>query len=205
MRRHATWREENGDPWEWNVYEVVQGKHPGTYIVRSPNHTWSDFDEYTQGFGPKGGRHYNATVAPMTASISSSIVKMDTSLTHWPEDPSGYNLIEVNGYRIKPGHGEEFYESLKTVFQAVNQETGDRYIGTANILNGAEDDYIRLVFPHKNWADFEAPERSAMDIVEEVHGEDKAERLVEQFGSSVRSSYNMVVRYRPELSVGDQE
>jgi hypothetical protein len=205
MRQHATWREEHGDPWGWNVYEVVQGKHPGTYIVRSPGHAWADFDEYTQGFGPKAGQHYNATVAPMAASTSSSIVELDTSLTHLPDDMSEYHLIEVTSYRLKPGHGQDFVEALEKAFQAVTQETEERYLGTAHVVNGAEADHVRLVVPHTSWADFKAPDRTVEDILVEVYGEDETEQLFEQFGNAYSSSYNMVVRYRPELSVEAQQ
>lgn len=205
MRRHATWREENGDPWAWDVYEVVQGENHGTYIVRSPNHTWADFDEYRQGFGAEAEDHYAATVAPMVASTSSIISAIDTSLSHLPEDPSGYTLLEVNSYKLEPGNAGEFYEAHEKFFQAITQETEERYIGTVDVLNGAEDDYVRLVYPHTSWADFEAPDRSGGDIIESVYGEEEAEQLYEQFGNGFRSTYNMVLRYRPELSVEAQQ
>lgn len=205
LQEHANWREENGDPWQWEVYQVVQGDNYGTYVLRSSNHTWKDFDRYRQGFGPKGFQHYQATVAPMVASTKAYIAETDTSHTHWPEDPSGYTLFEVTSYRLKPGHGEEFFEAHETFFKAVTQETEDRYIGTIDVVNGAEDDYVRLVFPHEEWADFKSPERSVSDIVEEVHGEEKAQELFDQFTNSFRSYYDEVARYRPDLSVQAQE
>lgn len=114
-------------------------------------------------------------------------------------------LSDVDSYRLKPGHEQQFHEALEKAFKAITQETEDRYVATADVVNGAEDDHVRLVTPHENWADFESPDRSGRDILEDVYGEKETERLYDQFGNAFRSYYNMVVQHRPELSAEAQQ
>lgn len=202
LERHAKWREENGDPWDWNVYEVVQGKHLSTYIIRSGNHTWSDFDDYGEGFGPKGGQHYQATVAPMMKSMKSYVVRVDTAASHMPEVEDADNpLFEVTTYKLKPGSASDFFEPVTQALDALAEQDYPEPYYLIDVVAGAGDSHARLVNQHRNWADFEEGDPSVGELIEEVHGEEKTEKLFERYNNSYSSSYNMVVRPRPDLSV----
>lgn len=202
LERHANWREENGDPWEWDVYEVVQGKHLSTYVIRSPDHSWSDFDDYDEGFGPKGGQHFQATVAPMVESMKNYIVRTDTAASYTPEMEEADNpLFEVTTYKLKPGNPANFFDPLTKALDALAKQDYPEPYYVVDVVAGAGDSHARLANGHRNWADFEEGDQSVVELIEEVYGEEKTSKLFERFTNSFSSSYSMVVRPRPDLSV----
>jgi hypothetical protein len=205
LQQHARWREAHGDPWRWDVYEVVQGDRPRTYILRSTGHTWADFDRYDDGFGPKAEQHWRATVAPMVASAKTYVTERDTSLTHLPDDLSDYNLFDVYTYQIKPGHQDEFVEAYGKGFEAIMQATDDRYYALLRVRNGAHEGDTRVVILRKGWADFETPNPSRPEIIQNAYGKETSAQLYEQLNGAYRSSRNLVGRFRPDLSVDGQE
>ena len=44
LKQHAEWRKEQGDPWSWFVWQVVNGENLGSFVIRSGDHAWGDFD-----------------------------------------------------------------------------------------------------------------------------------------------------------------
>lgn len=202
LERHAKWREENGDPWEWNVYEVVQGKDLNTYSIRSPGHSWSDFDDYGKGFGPKGGQHFQATVGPMVKSLKSRIVRLDTAASHIPEVEGADNpLFEVTHFKLKPGNASDFFEPVTQALDALAEQDYPEPYYVSDVVAGAGDSHAILVNQHRNWADFEEGDPSAGELIDEVLGEEKAEKLFERYNNSYSSSYSVIARPRPDLSV----
>jgi hypothetical protein len=205
LEQHARWRRAHGDPWRWDVYEVVQGEDHGTYILRSTGHAWSDFDRYGNGFGQEAEQHWQATVAPMVASTETYVTERDTSLTHLPDDLSEYDLFDVYTYRIKPGHRGEFVEAYGKGFEAITQETDDRYYAMLRVRNGAHQGDTRVVVPRAGWADFETPDPTRSEIIREVYGQEEARQAYDQLNGAYRAYENLVARYRPGLSVDAQE
>jgi hypothetical protein len=201
LRRHANWREEHGDPWSWGTYQVVRGEDHGKYVFRSGLQTWAALDRYDEGFGTKAEQHWQKTVAPMAASTKTYVTKRDTSLTHLPEDLSEYDLYDVHTYRIKPGHHGEFVEAYRKGFEAIMQETDDRYYALLRIDHGANAGDIRVVVPRTGWADFKTPDPSRFEITREVYGEEQAGEIFDQFYDAYRASKSQVAQYRPGLSV----
>ena len=68
---HVEWRRKNKDPWHWNVYVQVDGRHVGTYYARSAGHHYADFDAYEE-FGQKAGDHWNDNVQQYVANVSNA-------------------------------------------------------------------------------------------------------------------------------------
>lgn len=199
LRRHSQWRENNGDPWDWNVYQVVQGKNNGTYIIRSSGHSWEDFDSYWQGFGAEAGDHYNAVVNPVVKSTKAYIAETDTALTYARQ--GDYNLFDVTTYKLKPGHVDDWFDAVGQITEAAEQQNFSGYAEIIDIVAGAGDSHARIVGLNENWADFEQPDPSLLEVIQKVYGEKKASEIVDQFTNAYSGTYNMVVRSRPELSV----
>lgn len=205
LQSHAEWREQNEDPWHWDVYQVVQGKHAGSFVVRSGGHTWAEFDDYGQGFGAEGQEHFAANVGPMVASTKAYVEAVDTALVRWPDDTAHAPLIEVTDYELKPGSGSDWYDVAEKFHEAIVQEDATGYYHAIAYPEAGASGYARLVNPHSSWADFEDPERSFMDIMHAVYGEEETEAMGEKFTSSYSDTRSMVLRYRPDLSVAGSE
>ena len=113
LKQHTEWRKEQGDPWTWSVMQVVNGENLGSYVIRSGEHTWADFDAYDAGFGPKADVHFNATVASLVESASSALTSIDTTNVNWHPNNDAVNLISVTTFHLKPGKGPAFTQAVK--------------------------------------------------------------------------------------------
>lgn len=199
LRHHSQWREENGDPWAWNVYQVVQGKNYGTYIIRSSGHSWEEFDQYWASFGGKAGAHYQSTVSPVVKSTKAYVAQTDTALTYAQE--GDYTLFDVTTYKLKPGHADDWFDAVGQIVDAAEQQNFSGYAEVIDIVAGAGNSNARIVGLNENWADFKQPDPTLLEVVQKTYGEKKASEIVNQFTNAYSDSYNMVVRARPELSV----
>ena len=112
LKQPAEWRKAQGDPWTWNVMQVVNGEHLGRFIARSGGHSWGDFDEYDMEFGEKASVHFNATVAPLLESATSAITSVDTTNINWHPNNDAVNLISVTTFHLKPGNGQAFTQAI---------------------------------------------------------------------------------------------
>lgn len=198
LQRHGEWREANGDPWRWDVYQVVQGENHGIFMVRSWGHSWSDLDAYSEGFGGEAVDHYNATVAPLVKETRSYISEVDRARSYF--HPGGWSLAEVFTYKLKPGKSEDWLEAVQAIRDAYEQENRPQYFETFHRIVGAGVSHGRIAILHENYADFRDEDWSPLEVVQAVYGEEKAEELSDQYNDSYSSLYNMVIRPRPDLS-----
>lgn len=201
LAAHAEWRRQNGDPWGWEIYEVVQGKNVGDFIVRSGGHDWSDWDSYAQGFGPRGAERFNANVAPHVAGQKAYVEAVDTAVVRWPEDAEGYRLYQVDTYHLKPGAGEDWYGAVQQVHDAIVQEEAAGFYHSVSYPVAGSSGWARLVFPYQSWADFEQPDPTLEEVLSAAHSEEEVQQIFDSFSDAYQSMHSMVVRYRPDLSV----
>ncbi|GET33658.1 hypothetical protein PbJCM13498_25210 [Prolixibacter bellariivorans] len=201
LKQHAQWRMENGDPWSWNVYEVVNGKNMGDFIIRSGGHSWADFDSY-QDFNAKGSAEFGKNVSPYIAKITSTISANDTTLVNWYPNNNDVNLVQVYMYKLKPGHGADFYKAISEYGKAIKKENRKDYYGVIWTVNGGASELIaELVFPYKNWAEMEGPKEKWRDFTKRVLGEEKAKKVSEEFMNSYSDVHGFIVHRRKDLSV----
>ena len=99
LKEHVEWRKQAGDPWTWLVYQIVNGKNLGDFVIRSSGHSWADLDSYEE-FLAKGAVEFNKNVGPHIKSISNAITAGDTTNFNWYPNNDDVNLI--SGYHISP-------------------------------------------------------------------------------------------------------
>ena len=68
------------------------------------------------------------------------------------------------------------------------------------LVDGGEVPQIVLSIGLKNYAALQAPPASLGDILAKVYGKPGAQAILQSFYSHVRSEYNELIRYRPDLS-----
>lgn len=201
IREHARWREQNGDPWTWGVYEVVNGENLGSFVIRSGGHSWADFDAYEQGeFAEAAGAHYEATMAPAIGSVSSVITAADTAHQRLPESFENIQLYSVITWHLEPDKVQDFQEAIDRIHAAIGQTDWPARYAFVSPANGADGPQTSIVLFYENWAAFRGPEKTFDEMMQEAYGEE-AEAIFQKFSGSYRWSESYVLRIRPDLSV----
>jgi len=201
LKAHAAYRTQQGDPWTWRMYSVVNGKGLGNYVVRSGGHHWADFDAYDTASAKLNlSEHFNKTVQPHLAYVSSTINMDDDAHSHWV-DNDNYRLFSITRYAIIPGKIGQFETALGEIHKGLQKQKWAKSYAFVNVVNGASGPTRILVLPRENWANFEAPKPSVMQVLASEYGKDKTEDMLNRYGSSYSSAQSSVIRYLPELSV----
>ena len=200
LKEHVEWRKQAGDPWTWNVFEVVNGQNLGDFVIRSGGHTWADLDSYEE-FLAKGAVEFNKNVGPHIESVSNAITATDTTNLNWYPNNDDVNLISVLTYHLKPGHGRAFTQAVSKYHTAIKENNREAYYAFAWNVNGGSGPRVSLVLPYKNWAEMQGPDESLRAFMERVLGSEEARQLSDDFNSTFHSVESSVLRIRPELSV----
>ena len=198
LAEHVAWRIEQGDPWAWDVFQVVVGDNMNTFYARSGNHAWVDFDAYMIEGAPE---HFEQTVMPHLQSFSSMITAVDTTNVYWDPERT-LTLYSIAFYDLIPEKQRTFNEALGKVSTVIRESGFDGIHAFEWILAGGDGvTDVMGVFPQENWADFEEPDPNMMQIMIAEHGEETTMQIFSDFLSAVRSVKNRVLLHRTDLSV----
>jgi len=204
IREHAQWRKANNDPWTWSVYTAETGADLGTFVIRSGNHTWADFDAYDKGFGPQGGVQWNANVAPLVQSISSAIdMTLADSLNQLPPSGTATAFVNVTTFRLRPGVQPQFNQLVAQAIKALKAAKWPGYWVWVTPLSGGPElgPVVYLAGLHGNWADMKEPDPSFAQVMTKALGQDGFTNWAKSFSETLRGSSEVTYRYRPDLSV----
>ncbi len=195
IKQHLQWRKDNGDPWTWQVSQVINGQNMGDYIVVSTGHTWSDFDAYSD-FIAKASLHVATTVSPVVESLTSAISATDTTFVRGEEGEN--NLAQVIYFKLAPGKTQQFAEAVGQYHKAFTEKDyPNRYAVIWNVNGGDYD--VLLFLPYENWAAFAGPDTPMMEVMQDVYGEE-AGAIAEAFQTSITESRSHIMISRPDLS-----
>lgn len=199
LAEHTAWRAEQGDPWSWTVLQEVQGPNFGDWIVVSGGHTWEDLDAYSQGFGPRGGQHFTATVTPLLESITNEILIVDPNLTNSPQSGE-YPLVRVTNWKLVPARQAQFNQTIARIIDSYPQG-GDEYLRSyLNVMVGGDLPAKRSVQWFRDWSDLANAPTPGTSVVE-AYGQEEATRLFQALSESIRSNQTYVLRAYPEMAV----
>ena len=201
LRQHVQWRAENGDPWTWDVYEVVNGENIGTFIARSGDHEWADFDTYDAGFGPRGGTNFSETVGPLLEDVTNQITMTDTANAQWPENADDYVMLQLITLHLKPAHEQEFRQLTGKFHEAILKTNWPAHYAWTYPLSGGMGPTATLVLPFRNWADLEEPETPFPAMLAQAYGDEEATEILTAYSNCYTHFETSIVRFRPELSV----
>lgn len=202
LRAHSQWREQNGDPWTWHLWQVVNGENVGEFHARSVGHAWAEYDAYNSSdFAVRANDHFNATVAPLLSSVASYITEAHPELSMMPDSETRRGLADVTVYYLKPGHEARFREGVARFREAA---PGQGWTGThvvATHLNGGPGPARSIVVLCPDWACLAGPGTTPPEVLRGAYGEEEADRLLEAFSASFTHTTSFVAAYRPDLSV----
>lgn len=199
LKAHIQWRHQQGDPWQWNVFQIVNGEWLGDYVIRSGSHTWADLDAYDE-FLSKAAAHFYASVGAYVNSVSGYITRTDSSISRWPEDPGSVRYLQVIDYFLKPERAGQFLEVAKQVHEAIGTSGWPVHYAWEINVNGGRGSVLTLVLPYENYAAMEGPEKEMDAMLTEVYGEAKAGELFQGLQSSIEHTETHLAKARPDLA-----
>lgn len=203
-RLNAWKREKNGLATTY-IWSVISGENQGEYVEGLLGRDWKDFDAGRERAIKDGfGKEVQATVIPYTESYESSFYAFQPDLSS-PVDPgqSPPPMSEVTFFNLKPGGMHPVVNAIKQANAAIEKThwTGNGSGARWYVLvDGGEVPQIVLSIGLKNWAAMQSPSMSLGDILAKVYGEAGAQAIMQSFYSHVRSEYNELISYRPDLS-----
>jgi hypothetical protein len=196
-KRHMDWHRQQKDTWAVNVWEIVSGEHVGQYGYGSFGHHWKDFDSHAK-FDEADMADYYANVAPYVEPVVARYYVHHPEISRPME--SNAPLAEVVEYRLNMGAESDFLLAGRKILEAIQKTNYPVYYEVYELWDGGEHPTYVMVFPHKNWADFEPPEQTFMAMMEKAYGRDEAESILKLFDKSVRGVRSQIIAERPDLS-----
>ena len=135
------------------------GEALGQYGIRSGGHSWADFDAYDAGFGPEGLLHWNATVAPLVESVSSSITTTNQAISNPPPAGRATAFVNIVTFQLRPGRELRFTQAITSATEIlVEHDFGGYYVWTSAVAGGGPGPSMSLVSFHTSWADMAEPD-----------------------------------------------
>ena len=204
LRGHMEFREAQGDPWDWQIYQVVVGDNVGDYVVASWEHTWEDFDAYDAfSGGPVLSAHFQATAGVLLEDMTTHISDGSQGIKNLPEDPNyEVNLVFVTDFYLMPGKQGAFNEALMKFDEAIKGANMSFYYSSSVLAVGGSGPVYSIAGLTSNWAEFADPDPSMEQVMMEKYGEEEAMEIFTAFSEAVHHTESFVVRYRRDLSSG---
>jgi hypothetical protein len=198
---HAAWRKQAGDPWSWEVYQVLTGEHAGSYMIRSGGHTWADLDAYDAGFGPKGTARFQADVQPLVGSWTSWVTVGDTAHQRLPQSAEGYTMVTLSFYSLKPGEDDQFDAAVDAIQKAIVKQNAPFHYAWFSPMDSGPGGVRGLAIFNENWAGFQPQRPNLGQIMNQEYGEAMAGQIRDEFTDSYSHVVSQIMRLRPDLSV----
>jgi hypothetical protein len=203
FKSHMAFRQAQGEPWSWQMWEVIVGENVGDFMVISMGHDWADFDAYENSeFLPAASAHFGATVGPLVEDAQNMILQADTTFQHMPTDPSyEVGFIQMVTFHLIPGKAMVFHEAMAKLQEAmVDGGMPGYWVGTAPVIGGPGDSYSVAILG-RTWADFSEPDPTMEEMLIDSYGAEEAMAVFTSIMESYHKSESVMLRFRPDLSI----
>jgi len=189
-------------PWRWQWFSIITGPDTGSFIARSGDHNWADFDarDAKKDWSEAAGAKFSTEVQPHIADLDVSITRPDKDLGMWPESMEGYKYFSITHWYIKQGQGRAFNEGLKKIDGYLKDSEWANYYAFIYNVSGGYDNSITLVSPRKNYADMAPKEPKFIDVMNKAMGEEEAQAFLAEWSQTYKAGENYLIAYRPKLS-----
>ena len=204
------WLGDKEGSFRYQWYSVLSGPEVGSYVARSGNHNWADFDA-EHDWDEEAGAKFEAEVLPNVedATVIYTVAERDWGI--WPDSLEGYKLFSITQWHVRPGQLGAFRRGLSRVDGILKEGGFPNHYAFRRTVSGGSGNTFTLVSPRKNFADMAPKEPSFFDIMsaamatEGSDGTEEAGAFLAEWGSTYKSGDNILIRYNPELSdYGDE-
>ncbi len=192
-------RRSQNSRWRWLAWEYASGELP-RYCLASFGHSWVDFDQPTETARAEEAR-LNAAAA---LSSQPPVAQFFEHLEEVSAFGSGTNtptVTEISIYQLYYGKKAQFYAALREFRHAMARTGSGQRFEWFELRSGGDTPQFMLLVPRDNWAAFDFSATDFQERLEKVLGKRKANRVFEQFTSSVKSHQRSAARLRLDLSL----
>lgn len=173
------------------------------YLFLNPYSSWGAMDTHDPA-GKACMPVFLTTVQPHASQVFSEVAELNAKETYMPGgDPDPAPILWVDAYRIKPGQGDTFKDSLAQFAAAAAKTHWQGHFEGYDIDgSGQGGENFVLVWPNKNWADVgQDPSPSAKDMMKNVYGAAAAESNHQKFLATIAEHWEDAWSYDKDLSL----
>ena len=185
---------------EYQWYEILTGPDTGTYIARTGNHDWADFDAQND-WQKEAGEFFEKNVAPHIQDADIHMTDDMRSFRHWPESFDGYSHFQVENWYVHNGKMGQFRKGLKKIVDTLKAANYPYYWGFFSVESGAYGNQIQIVSANKGWSGMSESDPSFYDIMSaELGGQEAFDAFMSEWSSTFKTGGNQMVRYMSDAS-----
>lgn len=187
------WHASQGDEWTWIGWFVMNGDRRGMFIDATPNHNWSDFDNWKVN-SAENSRHNKIHWLPYVKNPSGGYKKVLDEFSNYKPDWFSNAFLQV--YHIELNNGKEndfakFLEDYKPVLQ--DRLKNNSFVWMKNISGGNINEYLLFVGINKI---------EDLKLTEKLFNfSDSNEELKQNYTNSVNSGVSELWMYSDRLSL----
>ena len=197
-KKHMAWHKSQGDPWTWNVYEILTGPDTGAYIIASPNHQWADIDTWTAKYNAGDQVDAAASMAGTQASSELSYWTQLSAISRLPAaDAVPTPLASLTIYSVKPGHDAALTAAIVKLNTALTAGKYPLHSIWYRLSSGGATPAYAVVTPRANMASFGD---AVMAAIEKQLGKPGSDALVKEFFDNVTGVTTELLQRRADLS-----
>lgn len=198
-KKHMQWHRQQGDPWEWHVFQAVSGDETGMYIAVTFGHNWADFDTSPV---PSEADEADAEVN-IVPYVGRSVVRHYAFLADVskPLEGGGFTpLTQVISFHVRPGKQADFNYLVGKFHEAIGKTDWPVNYAWYALVDGGPGGTYLLALPRENWAAFAQPEKPFPAMLEEAYGRQEAQSLLKKWGKILKGTESRTSRHRDDLS-----
>jgi hypothetical protein len=196
LKRHMEWHKQQKDTWTINIAEAVVGNRIGQYMLAGAGHHWKDFDA-REKFDQADEADFSANVAQYVDLVSASIWIYHPELSRPMTGDARF--LEYDEVHLNMDGKSDYLLAVRKVHEAIQKANRPVYYDLYELFDGGEHPTFGVVYPHKNWADFERPEQTLRDVLEKAYGLEEADALRKTWNKTLHCVKSEVWVSRPDL------
>jgi len=132
--------------------------------------------------------------------VDSQVYTYDADLSYRPHaDISTARYMEISVFKVKPGHGHDFEELVKTAIEANKKAGTSAHWATFEIAYGVEDGTYIMLSSDKSMAEIDTGMAEGKQFVAAM-GEEGMRKWREKIASTMDSSRSELFAFNPHMS-----
>jgi len=198
LAAHLSWLRAQGDPWRWEVWQVIAGPDLDQYVIRSGGHDWAALDSRA-AMAARASAHWAETVGPYVRSAEGTISMSRRDLSRLSPTPGRPTLLSTNRFIIKYDRFSDFAAILPKLAEAMTKSEYVYFTWT-QVLSGGRHYTMSMDFPKQGWLDNNPIPTPYWTMVEGAYGAAEAARMRAIWFGAIELHTTGAELYRPDLS-----
>ncbi len=199
-KQKVEWHKQQKDTQALFVFETLTGERTGTYLVGRLGQHWADMDTPTVTDAADLAE-YQKAVGAAVEKLTTAYYEYLPKVSNPPTEMNG-KYTDIITFHIRYGHNDDFRSAIARVHDARTQLKTPSHYNWYHLVNGGPGGTYVLTIEHANWASFEDDPaiKPLRDVLREAFGEQEAMSVIERLNSSIESTYDELIEFRPDLS-----